>query len=295
AWQPKPGRDSTYRCGKSVQTTGTTSERTAQAVPDDDLRVELSRAATSNPLPTNWCWTSVGSVFGVYVGATPSRKRPEFWGGTISWVSSGEVAFCKIETTHETITNVGLDNASTRVHPPGTILVGMIGEGKTRGQAAILGIHAANNQNCAAIRVSEAGYSSEYIFWHFWAAYERTRGIGAGNNQPALNKDRVQRILIPLAPVGEAAEIARRIETAFRWIDRLASEATSAHRLINQLDQAILGKAFQGELVPKDPNDEPASTLLERIQAERTASVTGEDGNGTRPRKRGRVSRRNEG
>ena len=65
---------------------------------------------------------------------------------------SGEVAFCKIERTHETISDIGLDNASTRVHPSGTVLVGMIGEGKTRGQAAILDMPAANNQNCAAIR-----------------------------------------------------------------------------------------------------------------------------------------------
>ena len=145
----------------------------------------------------------------------------------------------------------------------------MIGEGKTRGQAAILGISAANNQNCAAVRVSEAGYSPEYVYWYFWTAYERTRGMGAGNNQPALNKDRVQRILIPLAPVGEAAEISRRIETAFGWIDRLASEATNARALIDHLDQAILAKAFQGKLVPEDPSDEPASAMLERIQAER--------------------------
>ena len=182
---------------------------------------------------------------------------------------SGEVAFCKIERTHETISDIGLDNASTRVHPSGTVLVGMIGEGKTRGQAAILDMPAANNQNCAAIRVSEAAYSAEYVYWYFWMAYEQTRGMGAGNNQPALNKDRVQRILIPLAPVSEATEIARRIDAAFLWVDRLASEATSARKLIDRLDQAILAKAFQGELVPQDPNDEPASILLERIGMDR--------------------------
>jgi type I restriction enzyme S subunit len=61
----------------------------------------------------------------------------------------------------------------------------------------------------------------------------------------------------------------RRIETAFAWVERLSSETTSARKLIDHLDQAILAKAFRGELVPQDPNDEPASVLLERIRAER--------------------------
>jgi hypothetical protein len=52
-------------------------------------------------------------------------------------------------------------------------------------------------------------------------------------------------------------------------LDRLAAETTSARKLIDHLDQAILAKAFRGELAPQDPNDEPASALLERIRASR--------------------------
>jgi type I restriction enzyme, S subunit len=46
------------------------------------------------------------------------------------------------------------------------------------------------------------------------------------------------------------------IDAAFAWIDRLAAETTSARKLIDHLDQAVLAKAFRGELVPQDPNDE---------------------------------------
>ena len=105
-------------------------------------------------LPDGWCWTSFGEAFEVYVGATPSRKEPGFWNGNISWVSSGEVGFCRICETKERVTDLGLLNTSTSVHAPGTVLLGMIGEGKTRGQAAILDIPACHNQNSAAIRVA---------------------------------------------------------------------------------------------------------------------------------------------
>ena len=72
--------------------------------------------------------------------------------------------------------------------------------------------------------------------------------------------------------VERQGEIVRWIGRAFTWIERLASEATSARKLFDRLDPAVLAKAFRGELVPQDPNDEPASALLERIRAERAVA-----------------------
>ncbi len=83
-------------------------------------------------------------------------------------------------------------------------------------------------------------------------------------------------------PLAEQHEIVRRIEHAFAAIDRLAAEAQSARALLDTLDQAILAKAFRGELVPQNPNDEPASVLLERIRAERAAAPP-------KPRRRGKA------
>jgi type I restriction enzyme S subunit len=111
--------------------------------------------STLPALPEGWCWTSLGQAFTVTVGATPSRSVPEYWDGGIPWVSSGEVSFCRIRATRETITSAGLDASSTKLNPRGSVLVGMIGEGKTRGQAAILDIDACGNQNAAAIWVSQ--------------------------------------------------------------------------------------------------------------------------------------------
>jgi type I restriction enzyme S subunit len=67
-------------------------------------------------------------------------------------------------------------------------------------------------------------------------------------------------------------DILGRIETTFAVFDRLVAEAAAARRLLDRLDQAILSKAFRGELVQQDPADEPASVLLDRIRAEREAA-----------------------
>jgi type I restriction enzyme S subunit len=85
-----------------------------------------------------------------------------------------------------------------------------------------------------------------------------------------------------LPSVGEQVEIVNRIESAFAWIDRLGLEITSARKLMDHLDQAVLAKAFRGELVPQDPSDEPGSALLERIRAER--SLLPRERRGTRTR-----------
>lgn len=98
-----------------------------------------------------------------------------------------------------------------------------------------------------------------------------------------INSAQLGQLRVPMPDVTEQDEIVRRVETAFAWIDRLAGDATSARRLIDRLDQSILAKAFRGELVPQAPNDEPASVLLDRIKAGRSA---GEGQTQTRRRRR---------
>jgi len=104
-----------------------------------------------------------------------------------------------------------------------------------------------------------------------------------GSGQPYVNQTILNEVAVVLPPVEEQDELVRRVEKAFAWIDRLASETTSARKLIDHLDRAILSKAFRGELVPQDPNDEPASVLLERINAEGMGAAATRRGRG-RPR-----------
>jgi type I restriction enzyme S subunit len=224
-------------------------------------------------LPVGWCWTTIGEAFDVVVGATPSRAEPKYWGGEIPWVSSGEVAFCRIRATRETITQAGLAGSSTKLNPPGTVLMGMIGEGRTRGQAAILDVAACNNQNAAAIRVSEAGLSPEFTYYYLAATYERNRGRGSGNNQPALNKARVQAIPLPMPPAAEQKRIAEALEGYLADMERTDRGLSAELRRLARLRQSILKWAFEGKLVDQDLNDEPASVLLESIRAERAAAA----------------------
>jgi hypothetical protein len=84
--------------------------------------------------------------------------------------------------------------------------------------------------------------------------------------------------------------VVNRIETALERLNRTKKEACSAAALLDRLDQAILAKAFCGELVPQDPNEEPASVLLDRIRAARAAEGKPATRRSRLPRIRGRVT-----
>jgi type I restriction enzyme S subunit len=109
-------------------------------------------------------------------------------------------------------------------------------------------------------------YANEFGQQHFLDQGKQT------TNLASISKAKLATLPLILPPNNEAGELLRRIEHSFAAIDRLAAEARSARDALDKLDQAILAKAFRGELVPQDPNDEPASVLLERIRAERAAA-----------------------
>lgn len=199
-------------------------------------------------LPAEWVKIRIGDVFTVEVGSTPSRRVLEYWNGDVAWVSSGEVHFNVISETEERITKSGLEHASTKVHPIGTIMLAMIGEGKTRGQAAILNIPAAHNQNTAAILVSKTPCQPRYIYYFLQLNYENTRRVGSGNNQKALNKERVRALRFPFASFEEQKRIVSEIESRFSVCDSIEKSVDAALQQAESMRQSILKKAFEGGL-----------------------------------------------
>ncbi|MBE9483252.1 MAG: restriction endonuclease subunit S [Bacteroidetes bacterium] len=96
------------------------------------------------------------------------------------------------------------------------------------------------------------------------------QSIVHGVGRPRLNQQQVKSLPTPLPPLPEQHAIVRRIETLFHRTSKVEERVAAATAHADRLTQSILAKAFRGELVPQDPDDEPASVLLERIRKERT-------------------------
>ncbi|RWK41713.1 hypothetical protein [Mesorhizobium sp.] len=156
----------------------------------------------------------------------------------------------------------------------GDVLLTVVG---TIGRVAVVsGMHEPTNiaRAVARIRPNPEKVLSSWLGWRLTNNdCQRTFALDAREvARKTLNVSLVKALSFSAPSLSVQAETVSVIETAFTWIDRLASEATSARKLIDHLDQSVFTKAFRGELVPQDPADEPACVLLERIRAERGAA-----------------------
>jgi type I restriction enzyme, S subunit len=128
-------------------------------------------------------------------------------------------------------------------------------------------------------------------FIHYQLSSEATRkyfksnATGTAGNMPKINQKIVMETPIFLPSLKEQLEIMKKIKQMFDGIELLQSVCMESKEELNQLDRSILAKAFRGELVSQDPNDEPAAALLERIRAEREQTST--------PKQRGKTTRKN--
>lgn len=196
-------------------------------------------------IPEGWVWCRLGKVCKVKVGSTPSRDNPNFWNGDIPWVSSGAVANNFIYDTKEKITKLGFDSTSLVIYPKGSILVAMIGQGKTRGQTSILKIDATTNQNVAGLIIEHAYLLSEFLWYFFLSRYEITRGGASGGNQPALNGIKISNTVFPFPPLSEQHRIIQKLDKLMQTCDALEASIKESAAQNEKLLQQVLREALR--------------------------------------------------
>ena len=158
-----------------------------------------------------WEVKKLGNFCEIGTGSTPSRKNKEYYEGAISWVKSTEVSNCVIDSTEEHISEIAIAETNCTIYPKGTILIAMYGQGKTRGQIAILNIEATTNQAVAAILPNEL--CDKFFLYHcLHLMYDNIRSMARGGNQANLNLAIVRSINIILPPLPLQQLFAQRIE-----------------------------------------------------------------------------------
>lgn len=179
-------------------------------------------------LPEGWIKTTLGEVAQISSGGTPDRSNPNYWGGDIPWVTTGEIRFNTITDSAEKITEAGLRNSSAKIFSAGTLLMAMYDQGKTRGQVAKLGIDAATNQACASIK-TEDECDIDYLFQFLTSQYMAIRELGNSGTQQNLNGSLIKGIPLALPPKAEQIRIAQMVTA---WDNAIALNKAQIQTLV---------------------------------------------------------------
>lgn len=222
-------------------------------------------------MPEGWAWCRLGNIGKWQSGTTPNKKNLDYYkNGTIPWLLTGDLNDGLVTEIPNYITAKALKETSLKINPIGSVCIAMYGA--TIGKLGILNTPATTNQACC-VCYEFYGINNKYLFYFLKEHKEEFIQQGFGGAQPNISKEKIVDTFIPLPPLSEQEYIVKSIETYFEQIDSLEENKYDLQTTIKQAKSKILYLAIHGKLVPQDPNDEPASVLLEKLRAEKEDKI----------------------
>jgi len=227
------------------------AEDKAQLVKEKKIKIQkplppINKEEKPFELPEGWEWSRISSISNVGTGATPSRTNYSYFNPPeVNWVTSGETGGDFVEDTKEKVSWAAVQETNISVYPPGTLIVAMYGQGKTRGQITELLKPAGTNQACAAIKLIDPDEQHrKYIKLFFVKAYDEIRKLSAGGAQPNLNVGKVSLTVIPVPPIAEQHRIVIKVNELMILCDTILERIKAAQTTQLNLTDAIAEQAL---------------------------------------------------
>lgn len=192
-------------------------------LPEEGVVEQIGAAPEEVPfeIPESWKWTTLKAVGKWKAGGTPSRSNPEYYGGEIPWLKTGDLTDGLITSVEEYITRAGIDNSSAHVNPEGAVLIAMYGA--TIGKLGVLAMPCATNQACCACVVNEELVDKWYLFYYLLSQRSGFIQLGAGGAQPNISRTKIVSYPIPIPPLKEQVRIVAKIEELLKQVDALSA------------------------------------------------------------------------
>jgi type I restriction enzyme S subunit len=202
-------------------------------------------------IPAHWGIWKVGHFAVVGNGSTPSRDNAEYWTeGLIPWLNSSVVNQEEVTEADQFITEKAFRECHLPLVKSGSVLVGITGQGKTRGQAVVLSFEATINQHLAFITPKKGVVNPWFLRWAFFAAYDFLRSISddAGGTKGALTCEEVSALRMPLPPFDEQRAIVAHITTETAKLDALRAATERTIALLKEHRAALIAAAVTGKI-----------------------------------------------
>lgn len=224
-------------------------------------------------LPATWTMRQLSDLSELITkGASPKWQGVNYSTKGILFVTSENVGLGKMLLDTKKYVEVKINKIQPRsVLQKGDLLTNIVGA--SIGRSAIFDSDETANINQAVALIRLKGNANCKYILHVLNSpllVEHMHSEKVDVARANLNLKDVADFPIPLPPLPEQQEIVLRVEALFALADQIEARYIKAKAYVDKLTQSVLAKAFRGELVPQNPNDEPASVLLEKIKAERT-------------------------
>jgi type I restriction enzyme S subunit len=202
-------------------------------------------------LPQHWQLVPVRRFSRVFAGATPSRGVPAYWNnGDIPWLASGDVNLRNIRTARQFITNEGFKNSSTKWIRPGSLVVALAGQGRTKGMVATVDFSATCNQSMAVIQPESEVIDHHYLAYWLESRYLDIRALVGDGLRDGLNLEHVKSIRSPVPPRDEQEAIVRYLNSVTGRLERTIKAKRKVITLLNEQKRAIISRAVTCGLDP---------------------------------------------
>lgn len=159
-------------------------------------------------IPDSWVWCRMGAIGTWGAGSTPSKGNPDYYGGNILWLRTGELNNDVVYDTEIKITDKALSECSLRLNKIGDVMIAMYGA--TIGKVAIAGTEMTTNQACCAC--TPIGVFNWYLFYFLMGSQQDFIKKGEGGAQPNISREKLISHLIPIPPIAEQKRIVKTIE-----------------------------------------------------------------------------------
>ena len=216
-------------------------------------------------LPEGWVWVRVGEIYDIVGGGTPSTVIEKYWKGDVPWITSADIVGVKAITPRKFINQDAIQDSATNLVPEGSlIVVTRVGLGKI----ALTRTPICFSQDCQALTGNKFIYP-DYSLHYLSTAVQVFHHQHRGTTIAGVTKKQLFNIPFILPAKLEQQKIVEEIERRLSLADEVEKIAEQSLKNSDRLRQGILETAFEGNLVPQDPTDEPAEKLLERIKNEK--------------------------